>query len=701
MTDQALDNLARRVILDAARLEYGDLIDELPEQDFSPEFEKKMKKMVRRANHPIRYRVVQTAACILLAALLSGCTVLAVSPEAREAFLGWVREVYENAFIYHFYGEKQGDQELLQETETFYRPTWVPEGYRIIRATAMERITSIVYRDDSHALIVFTCFKNGGTVQVERGDNVVYQTVQVNGHSADLYIDRDPEEKNVLAWTDAAGESIFWISGILSGEELVKIAESIEAVPRDVVYRPDDVPEGYFQVSTEDLDGCSVLTYRNKEAGCLTVSYGYADLSGEDDVEASSVFVGKNLASLYLDRAEGGVSHLTWVDGDSGVSFRVSGPLDGQELIRIGESLKAFPEPPPEDRQLTWVPAGYQEADRVRLPEQNHVLYQNDEGDLISFGYCRNSESVHPHVVPSGEKTLPPQTVLVNGEKADLYLDEGVANLLVWAEDGLFFYLQGNCSAQELTAMAESQEVILPDRYPIWVPEGYVLYERSFRNSKMSTTTTYENAKGEFIIFCCQLNEDDRQFFLFPNEESVEKRVFVNGHPADLYSNPEPGRISELCWSDEEVFYYLSGNLSDKEILKIAESVQKLPPLPATHIPTWLPLGYRNTSTSSDLWSTEAVYENEAGEQLQFRFARCGQVEEPMEECLEAIQEAVAGLERQETSVDGCSGRMYLGGSVNHLLWGPQGEKEVYWLSGPLSGEVLLEIARGVHKTVE
>ena len=40
MTDQALDNLVRRVILDAARLEYGDLIDELPEQDFSSAFEK-------------------------------------------------------------------------------------------------------------------------------------------------------------------------------------------------------------------------------------------------------------------------------------------------------------------------------------------------------------------------------------------------------------------------------------------------------------------------------------------------------------------------------------------------------------------------------------------------------------------------------------------------------------------------------------
>ena len=57
---------------------------------FSSAFERKMKKLIRRADHPIRYRIAQAAACLLLAALLSGCTVLAVSPEARAAFVGWV-----------------------------------------------------------------------------------------------------------------------------------------------------------------------------------------------------------------------------------------------------------------------------------------------------------------------------------------------------------------------------------------------------------------------------------------------------------------------------------------------------------------------------------------------------------------------------------------------------------------------------------
>ena len=817
MTDYELDKLTRRVMLDAARLEYSSLPEE--PHPFSPAFERKMKKLLRRGRHPVLYRALRGAACFLLVLLLSGCAVLAVSAEAREVFAGWVREVYENAFVYRFYGEAQGESnadtayrltwlpegyreaerpdlagmgnvlyrddagglvvlayatdpeafslsvypehatvrktqvhgrpadlyldeqegnrnlivwteeetgqffyvsgpqgedELVKMAESVekvektavYRPSWVPEGYRIIHATEEDGVTFFVYRDDSGAQISFTCFKSGGAVQVA-GEGV-HQTVRVNGRSADLYMDRDPEEANVLVWMDASGESIFSITGILSGEELVKMAESVEKVEKTAVYRLSWVPEGYFQVSVMDLDGYGVLSYRNGEKGMLTISYEHdfeagvlALFNGEEGVDASSVFVGEYPADLYLDRADGSANNLVWVDEDRGVFFWVAGTPDGEELIRVGESLESFPEPPPEDRQLTWVPAGYREDDRVRLAEQSHVLYQNDKGDLISFGYCRNSESVHPHVVPLGEEGLTPRTVLVNGKEADLYLEKGAANVLVWEEGGAFFSIQGYCSAEELVAMAESQEVILPDRRPSWVPEDYVLYERSFLHSKESATTIYENPKSEFIIFRCQPNETDRPFQLFPNEGSIEKQVSVNGHPADLYSNPEPGSISELCWSDGEAFYYLSGDLSDEEILKMAGSVQKLPPIPATHIPTWLPLGYRDTSSSSGLWSREAEYENEAGEQLQFRFARHGQEEEPMEECLAEIREAVAGLEGQEITVDGCPGRLYLGGRVNHLLWGVEGGEEVYWLSGPLDEELLLETARSVHGEVE
>ena len=77
MTEQALDQLARRVMLDAARLEYGSLPEE--PHTFSPAFERKIKKLLRRGRHSVWYKALHAAACLLLALLLSGCAVLAVS----------------------------------------------------------------------------------------------------------------------------------------------------------------------------------------------------------------------------------------------------------------------------------------------------------------------------------------------------------------------------------------------------------------------------------------------------------------------------------------------------------------------------------------------------------------------------------------------------------------------------------------------
>ena len=105
MTDQALDDLFRQVLLDAVLQEESDLMKELPDHDFSPDFNRKMKKKLHRADHPIRYRVLQTAACFFVAIVLLGGSVLTFSAEARDAFMSWVREMYETWFVYRYTGE--------------------------------------------------------------------------------------------------------------------------------------------------------------------------------------------------------------------------------------------------------------------------------------------------------------------------------------------------------------------------------------------------------------------------------------------------------------------------------------------------------------------------------------------------------------------------------------------------------------------
>ena len=125
MTDEALDNLARQALLDAIHQEYGSLMAEMPEHDFLPEFEKKMRRVIRRANHPVRHRIVQAAACLALAVLLSGCAVLAVSPEARTALVGWIKELRQEWSSYHYAGEIADAPK-----NTVYYPAWIPADYR-------------------------------------------------------------------------------------------------------------------------------------------------------------------------------------------------------------------------------------------------------------------------------------------------------------------------------------------------------------------------------------------------------------------------------------------------------------------------------------------------------------------------------------------------------------------------------------------
>ena len=113
MTDQALEKLTRQIMLDAVRLEYGSLLEGAPEHTFSPAFERKMKKLLRRGRHPVLYRTLRAAACLLLVLLLSGCAVLVVSPAAREVFLGWVREFrtpaeYPPYTLYTYSGKEEG-----------------------------------------------------------------------------------------------------------------------------------------------------------------------------------------------------------------------------------------------------------------------------------------------------------------------------------------------------------------------------------------------------------------------------------------------------------------------------------------------------------------------------------------------------------------------------------------------------------------
>lgn len=217
---------------EAARKAEESFLASLPEPEdceatFSPEFERKMKKLIRRTKHPVRRRIMKAVACFLLAALLGVGSVLTFSVEARAAFVGWVRDIYESYetwFIYRYIGENSTISEEIN-----YRPRWIPEDYTEIEVLNMTNQTNIYYKNSAGLSMTFGYSSNteSAKVYVENND-VQLESVLVKNIPADLYLDEAEGESNVLTWTDNSTGTIFWIVAQLDSDDLIKIAESIE-----------------------------------------------------------------------------------------------------------------------------------------------------------------------------------------------------------------------------------------------------------------------------------------------------------------------------------------------------------------------------------------------------------------------------------------------------------------------------------------
>ena len=192
---------------------------------FSPTFERKMKKLLRQANHPTRYRVVRAVACFLLAVFISGSIILAFSNETRAAFLSWIRTREENRFLYRFSGS--------ENTEF---PSYVlgrlPEGYEEMKRTQTVFFVSYIYRrTDGDELLNFTYHSmSDGTanaVSMLGKGEIVPESVTVNGMEGDFYQTPDTSESNYLIWFDRDENLVFDLSGFFDKEALLRIAENV------------------------------------------------------------------------------------------------------------------------------------------------------------------------------------------------------------------------------------------------------------------------------------------------------------------------------------------------------------------------------------------------------------------------------------------------------------------------------------------
>ena len=251
MTDQALDNLARRLLLDAARLEYGDLMEELPEQDFSPEFERKMKKLIRQADHPARHRCLRT---VQLAALLAVLLMLVTVATAAAGYdiwrmlAEWTAEQitlapgqieYADPDDLHI-PEEPGEYADLQEALTDYGlnrsvvPKWMPEGFVLEElivdngANPTEIIFAALYHRGEDTIVsqidIYLEYEGRtrdsfGNIYKDEGDPIPYEAGDIT------HLLTTNAGRSVALWANGPAEC--FINGDITMGELKQMIDSI------------------------------------------------------------------------------------------------------------------------------------------------------------------------------------------------------------------------------------------------------------------------------------------------------------------------------------------------------------------------------------------------------------------------------------------------------------------------------------------
>lgn len=199
--------------------------DYAPDQDHIPsrEFDRKIKKLYLRANHPYLYRSLHSVASILLAVFILGTVWLTVNAEARAAFFGWIREVYGTVFAYRYSGEAGTGTE-----SPHFRLTCIPEGYHEVFSDDADDGGSAVYENEAgqYLKFVYITGPDKSSLFIANKDIIICETA-VNGRPADYLKSTNPEISPAILWT-TEDDYLFYISGYLSEEELIKISESIQ-----------------------------------------------------------------------------------------------------------------------------------------------------------------------------------------------------------------------------------------------------------------------------------------------------------------------------------------------------------------------------------------------------------------------------------------------------------------------------------------
>lgn len=190
---------------------------------FSDRFEKNMKTIIKKNNHPYSNRALRMAASFVLVILVSGGSILALSPTARASVFGWLFGQEGNVYSYTSMGSDKSD------TMTKYDIPEIPDGYFLWQDILESTHGTVLYGEEEtgNLLKIFFAPNDGSGALFLVPEAATKSTVQLGEITADFYLSESEDSGSSIVWVDPENDYLVSVDGFFSQEELIEMALSL------------------------------------------------------------------------------------------------------------------------------------------------------------------------------------------------------------------------------------------------------------------------------------------------------------------------------------------------------------------------------------------------------------------------------------------------------------------------------------------
>lgn len=197
--------------------------NELQMKRLKKQIEKELNRgrWLRRWQHLVP--LANALAVIILAAVIT-LSVLVVNVEAvRNRVFNVFLTKNPESTVYQLEEEFPGEASTVLEASPGYWPSYVPEGYRLVKRDVSDQTAQTVYMCGEEQYLSLAEAPAGAKVYLDSENAEREEMILINGHDCLLI-----EKNGHLLLTWSVNERIFTLSSVLSLDEVIKVAESVE-----------------------------------------------------------------------------------------------------------------------------------------------------------------------------------------------------------------------------------------------------------------------------------------------------------------------------------------------------------------------------------------------------------------------------------------------------------------------------------------